>query len=148
MRAGLRARQVANAVNLSTPAGLLLARWGHSSLRTGPDGLILAHDWCRRWPRAAAFTVGNVIITRHPEEWLLSRPALLRHEARHADQWACWLGLPFLAGYAVASAWSLARTGSPALGNPFERRAGLADGGYRPAGKPITPLKLGWDPLR
>ncbi len=130
----IRARQVVNAVNLSTLLGLVAARAGGARLEPGPDGLVLAHGYRHRLPRAAAFTVGNVIITKHPAGYLTGRPALLRHEGRHSDQWACWVGLPFLAAYGVAAGWSKLRTGSPALGNTFERRAGLVDGGYLPEG--------------
>lgn len=128
----IKARQVANAVNLSTLLGLAISRAGGARLEQGPDGLILAHGYRRRLPKAAAFTVGNVIITKHAPGYLVGRPGLLRHEARHSDQWACWVGLPFLVGYAAAAGWSHVRTGSPALGNAFERRAGLVDGGYLP----------------
>lgn len=130
MRRSLRARQVANAVNLSTVLGLAVARLGGARTSRGPDGLVLGHGYRRRFPKAAAFTVGNVILTKHDDGYLLARPRLLHHESRHSDQWACWVGLPFLPAYAVAAAWSYLRTGSPALGNVFERRAGLVDGGY------------------
>lgn len=119
-------------MTLGTPLGLALAGLGGAHVARGPEGLLLAHGWRYRHPRAAAFTVGSVILTRHPEGYLPTHPALLRHEARHAGQWACWLGLPFLVGYGAAAGWSYLRTGSAALSNPFERRAGLADGGYLP----------------
>lgn len=130
MERTVRARQVANAVNLSTLLGLLAARLGGARLERGPYGLVLGHGYRRRFPKAAAFTVGNVILTKHPPGYLGARPALLHHESRHSDQWACWLGLPFLLAYGVAVVWSYVRTGTPALGNVFERRAGLVDGGY------------------
>jgi hypothetical protein len=132
MQRKVRARQVVNAVNLSTALGLLVARLGGAQLARGPDGLVLGHGYRRRFPGAAAFTVGNVILTRHDAGYLLARPRLLHHESRHCDQWACWAGLPFLLGYAGAVGWSYLRTGTPALGNTFERRAGLVDGGYLP----------------
>ncbi len=91
---------------------------------------MLATRWRGRLPRATAFTVGDVVVTRLSATELAHRPALLGHEARHAEQWACWLGLPFLPAYAVAAIWSLCRTGDPASANTFERRAGLAAGGY------------------
>jgi hypothetical protein len=128
----LKARQIANAANLSTLLGLGVAKLGGARLSRGPDGLVLGHGYRRALPRAAAFTLGNVVLTKHQAGYLSSRPALLRHEARHADQWACWVGLPFLVGYAVAAGWSYLRTGSHALGNSFEQRAGLVDGGYLP----------------
>ena len=77
-----------------------------------------------------AFTIGDVIVTRMTAVELAQRPQLLAHEMRHSSQWACWLGLPFLPAYGVASLWSLARTGDPASRNIFERRANLLAGGY------------------
>lgn len=132
MHGKLRARQVVNALNLSTLLGITVARVGGARLSRGPDGLVLGHGYRRGLPKAAAFTVGNVIVTKHPPGYLSSRPALLRHESRHSDQWACWVGLPFMLAYVVAVGWSFLRTGTPALGNTFECRAGLVDGGYLP----------------
>ncbi|HLR94645.1 MAG TPA: hypothetical protein VK053_08980 [Jiangellaceae bacterium] len=122
-----RARRLANLVNLSTPLGLLVARVGGAVTRAGPDGLVLAAPYQLSLPPAAAFTVGNVVLHRGGTTLT---PPLLRHEARHATQWAWCLGLPFLPLYLLASAWSWLRTGDPATGNVFERHAGLADGGY------------------
>lgn len=124
-------RRVVNALTLATPLGLIVARAGRATPRPGPDGLTLATGYRPPWPRAAAFTVGNVVVTRLDAAALAAHPALLGHEARHASQWACWLGLPFLPAYLAASAWSWLRTGDPASRNAFERRAGLAAGGYR-----------------
>jgi hypothetical protein len=128
----VRARQVVNAINLSTLLGLTVARIGGAHLARGPDGLVLGHGYRRGFPKAAAFTMGNVILTKHDDGYLLARPHLLHHESRHSDQWACWVGLPFLIAYVVAVGWSYLRTRTPALGNVFERRAGLVDGGYLP----------------
>jgi len=74
--------------------------------------------------------MGNVVLLRH--ERLLQRRRLLRHEERHATQWAWCLGIvgfPLL--YGAASLWSLLRAGDYFSRNPFEVRAGLRDGGYR-----------------
>jgi hypothetical protein len=91
----------------------------------GPHGLLLA-ERCRL-PVRAPFTVGDVVLSRGV---LQGRTALLRHEARHAEQWARWWGPPFLPAYAIAVVWSWLRTGDRAHGNPFEVAAGLDDGGY------------------
>ena len=131
-------RQAVNAVLGGTLLGLAAARAGSARLSPGPDLLVLATGYRLGFPRAVAFTVGNVVVTRLDRDALLARPALLRHEARHAGQWACWLGLPFLPAYVAASAWSWLRTGDPWSRNAFERRAGLAAGGYREA--PTRPL--------
>ena len=124
-----RGRQTVNYVTLATPLGLLVAKWGRASLSRGPDGLWLATSY-RRTLKPRAFTVGNVVITRHDRAWLDEQPRLVVHEGKHATQWACWLGLPYLPAYGVATLWSRWRTGDRGLGNVFEIRAGLADGGY------------------
>jgi hypothetical protein len=54
---------------------------------------------------------------------------LLAHQARHASQFAC-AGLPMIPAYFAAAAWSWALTTDFGARNVFERRAGLADGGY------------------
>jgi hypothetical protein len=132
-----RLRRAVNLATLATPAGLLLARLGGARLRPGPRGTLVAAGYRSRLlaPRAAAITVGDVILLRLDDDRLARRPGLLDHEAEHATQWACALGMvgfPLL--YGLASAWSWLRFGDAALGNPFERRAGLVTGGYLPAG--------------
>ena len=125
-----RVRQVLNVANGSTLLGLAVGSLGRSRFRRGPRGLVLATGYRLRLPSAAAFTVGNVVLTRHDEEWLARRPRLLAHEERHSSQYAACLGLPMLPLYAVAAGWSYLRGGDFAVHNVFERRAGLADGGY------------------
>ena len=122
---------LANALNGSTAAGLLLAMLSRTPVERGPGGLILGTHYRPKLPLAGAFTVGNVIFYRADREFIDSRPALLAHEARHATQYAWCLGLPFLPLYAACAAFSLWRTGDPGSRNFFERNAGLADGGYR-----------------
>jgi hypothetical protein len=56
--------------------------------------------------------------------------ALFRHEARHATQYACCGGLVMVPLYLAAAAVSWLLTGDTGCRNVFERRAGLADGGY------------------
>lgn len=121
-------RWVGNVCNLSTPAGLLIARLGGCRLRLGPRGLILAEGYRLRFPFAYAFTVGNVILIR-------TRLAdctrdLLDHEEAHSWQYL-GTGPLFLPLYALATAWSWLRSGDGAAYNFFERQAGLARGGYR-----------------
>jgi hypothetical protein len=125
-----RARQLANAVNGTTLLGLVVARAAGTSLSRGPRGLFIASGYAWRIPFAGAFTMGNVIICRSRAEQLLSRPALLGHEEKHCSQYAWCLGLPFLPLYFLAAGWSQLWTGNPASANVFERRAGLAAGGY------------------
>ena len=118
-------RQVVNAVNPSTLLGLAIARARGAALAPGDDGLVLATGARGSFPTASAFTVGNVVIVRTPAP----SAALLRHEARHATQWACCVVL-FLPLYWLAALWSYARAGDHYSRNTFERRAGLVDGGY------------------
>lgn len=125
------ARWLLNFINLSTPLGIGIALLGGARPRPGPQGLLLAAGYRLGFPIAGAFTVGNVVITAGSAELLLAdHGRMLRHESRHAWQYAACLGLPFLPLYAVAAAWSLLATGDVATANPFERLAGLADGGY------------------
>ena len=120
-----------NLVNLSTPLGLLVAAIGRGRLRWGPRALILAEHYRYDFPRAGAFTVGGVVLTRETMAELEARqPGTLDHENAHAWQYAWMLGLPFLPAYLLCAAWSWLRTGDPASRNAFERNAGLARGGY------------------
>lgn len=125
-------RATGNVVNLSTPLGLLIGLAGRAQVRGGPDGLLLAENYRPAFPKAGAFTVGNVVIVPGGRlaELEQQRPGTTAHEAVHAWQWCYCLGLPFLVGYGLASAWSWLRTGHPASANIFESSADLASGGY------------------
>ena len=90
-------------------------------------------------------TARKVVVGGHPialiridDEELAGRPTLLRHEGRHATQYACCLGVVMLPLYGLAATWSWLRCRDPSSYNVFEVRAGLEDGGYldrrRPAG--------------
>ncbi len=126
-----------NVVNLSTVFGLLVALAGRASLRRGPRGLVFAEGYRFDFPKAGAFTVGSFVITKHTmselEQW---HPGTLDHEDSHAWQYSYMLGLPYLPAYLLCCAWSWLRTGDPASGNPYERQAGLARGGYLE--RPVT----------
>jgi hypothetical protein len=125
-----RVRQVLNAVNGSTLLGLAVGAASRSVFRRGPAGLVLATR-CRLPLRGVtALTLGDVVLTPEDASFLLCRPRLLAHEARHSWQYAACLGLPMLPLYGLAAAWSYLRGGDPGVHNPFERWAGLADGGY------------------
>jgi hypothetical protein len=129
-----RLRQLANLLNASTPAGLMLAQLAATRTFKGPHGLIIATGYDLKLPIAGAFAVGNVIIYRAGPEAAMADTVLLGHEERHSTQYA-YLGLPFLALYFAAAGWSLLRHGDPASGNPFERHAGLEAGGYPARGR-------------
>jgi hypothetical protein len=124
----LTLRQWWNAINLTTPLGLVLALASGCSVHRGPLGLVLAPGYRWPFPDGGAFTVGNVVLFRART---VITPHLLAHESRHATQYAWCAGLPFLVLYAAAVGWSLLRTGDTASRNVFERRAGLVAGGYR-----------------
>lgn len=132
-------RTLGNLLNLSTAAGLAVAGLGGCTVHRGPHGLLLAEGYRFAFPVAGAFTVGDVVITRRSFAALLqSRPRLLDHEERHAWQYLCCLGLPYLLPYTLAMGWSMLRTGDRAAANWFERHAGLEAGGY--ADLPTIPL--------
>lgn len=130
MRAPLRARQVINVINLSTPLGLLAALLGRARIERAADGLLVAKGYRLRVPPAPAFTLGNVVLLRLTDEQLARRPQLLAHEARHSTQYAWCIGPVLLPLYFLAAGWSWLRCRDFAWHNVFERLAGLADGGY------------------
>ena len=125
-----RVRQVVNWLNLSTPAGLLVALIGRASVRRADRATFLATGYRWRFPFGGAFTVGNVIVTRHDEAWCAERPQVMRHEDRHCTQCAFCLGPVMGVPYLLFAAVSWALSGNHASYNPFERLANLADGGY------------------
>ncbi|GAA5157255.1 hypothetical protein [Ornithinimicrobium tianjinense] len=137
-----RVRHVLNWVNLSTPFGLLVAVVGGARVRRGPGLSFLADYYRWTFPAGGAFTVGDVVITRHDLDLLAAqRPTLMRHELVHSTQWAYCLGLPFVPLYVASMAWSWLRTGDRAARSVFERQAGLDLGGYRDvAVRPLGPV--------
>ncbi len=129
-------RAALNWANLTTPLGLAIARAARCRVRpyapgaARPAGLWVAEGFEGPLPRAAAFTVGSVVVLRPAVGAPEHRPDLMRHEAAHATQYALCGGLPFLPLYFAAAGWSWLRTGDPASRNVFERAAGLQRGGY------------------
>ena len=129
MRPAHRARRVVNAVTLFTLLGLAVAAASGAALARGDDGLVLATG-ARGWvPRASAFTGGNLVIVRAGTP----SPTLLRHEPRHATQWAACV-VVFGPLCLLAVLWSSLRTADHCSRNVVERRAGLAEGGYEEHG--------------
>ncbi len=144
MRGAHRVRAIANWVNLSTPSGLLLARVAAGPPRRARNGIWLVHGYRlpdpagsrvhvrqRRPPRAGLPGAGRDPVGSVPRR-------LLDHEERHVTQYAWCGGVLMPIGYVAAAGWSWLRTGDFASRNVFERRAGLADGGYRE--RPLRPL--------
>lgn len=143
MRPRHRVRLAVNLLNGSTLAGLAVSLAGRARLARFPDGLLVGTGYRLPVPPAPDFTLGNVILTRH--DTLGRDTALLRHEARHATQYAWCGGLLMLPLYFAAAGVSWVLSGDFGAWNVFERRAGLADGGY--AAVPLRP-RLGWPRLR
>jgi hypothetical protein len=135
-----RLRRAVNWANVTTCPGFAVARIGGARPQRAPGGLYVAPGYRIGFPVAGAFTVGNVVCTRHDADYLLGDPSLLGHEARHATQYA-WSGPLFWPAYGLAAAFSWAVSGHPAAYNPFEVWAGLAAGGYVRA--PLRPW-LSW----
>jgi hypothetical protein len=144
MRAAYRVRLVANLVNGSTLAGLLVAAAGRASLARGDDGLLIGERYRLPLPPAPAFCLGNVILTRADRDGFTRAETLLAHEARHATQFAWCAGLVMLPLYFGAAGVSWVLTGDFGSRNIFERRAGLADGGY--TDRPLRPAVARWVP--
>jgi hypothetical protein len=128
MRAGLRARQLVNLANGSTLAGLGVAVIGGARVAPSADGLFVGTGYRLAVPPAPAFCLGNVIVTRLGG--LAPDSRLFRHEARHATQYAWCGGVAMVPLYLLAAGVSWALSGDFGARNVFERRAGLADGGY------------------
>ena len=133
---------VGNFLNLSTVAGVLVGVVGRARFSRGPRGLLFANGYKLGFPVAGAFTIGNVILSKH-ERAYFDDAALVRHEERHSWQYFCLIGLPMLPLYVVGVVVSFLLTGDPASRNPFERMAGLKEGGYverpiQPIGKTVT----------
>jgi hypothetical protein len=137
MRRGYRLRLVVNLLNGSTAAGVLVAAAGRARLTRTRDGLLVAVRYRLPVPPAPAFCLGNVIVTRLDTGTVGGAESLLAHEARHATQFAWCGGVVMLPLYFLAAGLSWLLTGDVASRNVFERRAGLAEGGY--AERPLRP---------
>ncbi|MFC6160785.1 hypothetical protein [Kribbella jiaozuonensis] len=128
---------VGNFLNLSTLAGAFVGVLGRAKFTRGPRGLYFANGYKLGFPVAGAFTIGNVVLSKHNRSYF-DDAALVRHEERHSWQYFCLIGLPMLPLYVVGVVISFLLTGDPASRNPFERLANLKEGGY--VERPIQPL--------
>lgn len=126
-----------NLLNLSTLAGVLVGVLGRARFSLGPRGLVFANGYKLGFPVAGAFTIGNVVLSKHERSYF-DDARLVRHEERHSWQYFCLIGLPMLPLYAVGVLISFVLTGDPASRNPFERLANLKDGGY--VERPVQPI--------
>jgi hypothetical protein len=126
-----RLRAAINWANLMTPLGMLVGVVGRSRLQRAPGGMWVGSGYRLRFPVAGAFTLGNVINTRHGPEYLLdpSKTDLLEHETMHSVQ-AAIFGPFFLPLYGLGQFYSWLVSGDHGGRNLFERWAGLDRGGY------------------
>jgi hypothetical protein len=120
---------VGNFLNLSTVVGLVVGVIGRARFSRGPRGLVFANGYKVKFPVAGAFTIGNVVLSKH-ERAYFDDEALVRHEERHSWQYFWLIGLPLWPLYVVGVVVSWVLTGDLASRNPFERLANLKDGGY------------------
>jgi hypothetical protein len=134
-RLWLRVREAVNLINGSTMAGLGVAALGGAALARSADGLFTGTGYRLPVPPAPAFCLGNVIVTR--QDRIDPGSSLFAHEARHATQFAWCGGVVMIPLYLAAAGVSWVLTGDFGARNVFERRAGLADGGY--PDKPLRP---------
>jgi hypothetical protein len=140
VRARYRVRFAVNLANGSTLAGLGLGLAGRVRLARAPDGLLTGTGYRLPVPPVPAFTMGSVILTRRDS--LPSDTPLFRHEARHSTQYAWCGGVLMLPLYFAGAGASWVLSGDAGAWNPFERGAGLADGGY--ADVPLRPALQRW----
>jgi hypothetical protein len=129
---------VGNFLNLSTVAGFGVGVIGRARFSRGPRGLFFANGYKLGFPVAGAFTIGNVVLSKHDRAYFDDQPVLLKHEERHSWQYFCLIGLPMLPLYVVGVIVSWLLTGDPSSRNPFERLANLKDGGY--VERPVQPI--------
>ena len=123
-------------MNGSTLAGLGVAALGRAEVARSVDGLFTGTGYRLPVPPAPAFCLGNVIVARG--DGLDPGSPVFRHEARHATQYAWCGGVVMVPLYLAAAGVSWVLTGDFGARNVFERRAGLADGGY--PDKPLRPV--------
>jgi hypothetical protein len=138
MTGSQRVKVVGNLVNLSTVAGVLVGVIGRARFSRGARGLVYANSYKLGFPIAGAFTIGNVVLSKHERSYFDEAPILVKHEERHSWQYFWLLGLPMLPLYGVGAVVSWLLTADPASRNPFERLANLKDGGY--VERPIQPF--------
>ncbi|MDR2723172.1 MAG: hypothetical protein LBB54_05555 [Cellulomonadaceae bacterium] len=114
--------------------GLGLARIGKADRQwDSTHAMWVCTGQARRWAVKGGTTYGNTFVTPFTREYIDSPrgQALLRHESIHRNQWALlgFIIMPIAYGIAYAIQGEH---------NTFEKRAGLADGGYIKRAGPLT----------
>ena len=120
-----------NWINLSTLLGLLVARIGGTTRHRRGRGTYVCTGYRFGFPVAGAFTIGSVIITKHDLDWLSeSGQCCSSTRTGTAPSTRSSSDPVMLPLYFVSVGISYLLAGDHSSYNPFERLAGLDDGGY------------------
>ena len=114
-----------NSLNLSTFLGLTIAHFLGGKVFQLDNLMYINYGRKGKYQKAGAITIGDVILAKKR----LS-DNVIKHEEVHAQQFAKFGGLIFLALYLFASIKSFIIYKNVWQGNRFEIQAGLEDGEY------------------
>jgi hypothetical protein len=120
-----RKRHVLNNLNLSTFLGLLISKIIGGTTIQLDNLMYINYGRKGKYQKAGAITIGDVILAKKR----LSN-SVIKHEEVHAQQFAKFGGLVFLALYLFASIKSFIIYKNVWQGNRYEIQAGLEDGEY------------------
>ena len=120
-----RKRHVLNNLNLSTFLGLLISKIIGGTTIQLDNLMYINYGRKGKYQKAGAITIGDVILAKKR----LSN-SVIKHEVIHAEQFAKFGGLVFLALYLFASIKSFIIYKNVWQGNIYEIQAGLEDGEY------------------
>jgi hypothetical protein len=114
-----------NSLNLSTFLGLTIAHFLGGKVFQLDNLMYINYGRKGKYQKAGAITIGDVILAKKR----LS-DNVIKHEEVHAQQFAKFGGLVFLALYSLSSIKSFIIYRNVWQGNRFEIQAGLEDGEY------------------
>jgi hypothetical protein len=114
-----------NSLNLSTFLGLTIAHFLGGKVFQLDNLMYINYGRKGKYQKAGAITIGDVILAKKR----LS-DNVIKHEEVHAQQFAKFGGLVFLALYLFASIKSFIIYRNVWQGNIYEIQAGLEDGEY------------------
>ena len=118
-------RHLLNTINLSTCLGLTIAHFLGGKVFKLDNKMYINYGRKGKYQKAGAITIGDVILAKGR----LS-DNVIKHETIHAQQFAKYWGIPFLALYSLASIKSFIMYRNRWQGNIYEIQAGLVDGEY------------------
>ena len=118
-------RHLLNTINLSTFLGLTIAHFLGGKVFKLDNQMYINYGRKGKYQKAGAITIGDVILAKGR----LS-DNVIKHETIHAEQFAKYWGIPFLALYSLASIKSFIMYRNRWQGNIYEIQAGLVDGEY------------------